>query len=125
LTLQARPSAPAEARVAVRGVLVGWGLPELCDTAMLLCSELVTNAVRHAGTTVRISLDRLPDRTVRVAVMDGAPRGHPRVVEPGEEDESGRGMWLVDRLSSGWGTDHSKHGKAVWFELSPRELVIE
>jgi anti-sigma regulatory factor (Ser/Thr protein kinase) len=124
-TLHAQPTASAEARAAVRGVLTGWGLPEFCDTAMLLCSELVTNAVRHAGTRLRIGVERLPGGGVRISVSDQARSGRPRLAEPSQEAESGRGLWLVDRLANAWGTEAGRRGKTVWFELIARGSVAD
>lgn len=120
--LRATAAAPATARDAVRDVLVSWGLTELCDTAMLLCSELVTNAVRHAGTRLSITLQRLP-RGLRVAVADAAGEAWPRLTNPADTDEGGRGLWLVDKLASSWGTTGDGGGKTVWFELVAHESV--
>ncbi len=124
-TLAAKPSAPAQARDLVRGVLNSWDLGVISDNATLLCSELVTNAVRHAGTRVKIDLERLPDDGVRVSVSDRAPGGHPRVVAPGVDDEGGRGLWLVERLASSWGTTRARRGKTIWFELLARAAVVD
>ena len=88
----------------------------LVDTATLLTSELVTNAVLHAGTDVIVSVHR-GDERVRVDVADGSP------VEPVRKDyptdaATGRGLTLFDRLASAWGTRPIiPSGKTVWFEL--------
>ena len=116
-TLRATPSAPAKAREAVREVLISWGFTDLCDTAMLLSSELVTNAVRHAGTRFEIVLERLDIGGIRVAVSDAAAGDWPSVKYAADDDEGGRGMWLVDRLAHSWGTTSGRGGKTVWFEL--------
>ncbi len=93
------------------------GLPgDLVDTATLLTSELVTNAVLHAETDVIVSIHQ-GDGRVRVDVADGSP------VEPvrkGYRTDAviGRGLTLFDRLASAWGTRPIiPTGKIVWFEL--------
>ncbi|MHB1585012.1 MAG: ATP-binding SpoIIE family protein phosphatase, partial [Acidimicrobiales bacterium] len=89
---------------------------ELVDTAVLLTSELVTNAILHAGTGVVLSIHRGPDR-VRVDVADGSPV-EPTVKGYGSDATVGRGLTLFDRLASAWGTRPIiPRGKIVWFEL--------
>ena len=123
--MRATPSAPARARDAVRHLLITWDLEPLADTATLLSSELVTNAVRHAGTRLEVVVQQLPSGGIRLAVSDAAPGDWPRVNMPGAEDEGGRGMWLVDKLSSSWGTTTGRRGKSVWFELHLDAISIE
>lgn len=93
--------------------------PEVCDTAVLLTSEVVTNAFVHAGSEARLGVtaDR---RSVRVEVGDDSPR-HPTVLPDVDIGAaSGRGLWLVDLLAGAWGVaDDDSSGKVVWFELSP------
>jgi anti-sigma regulatory factor (Ser/Thr protein kinase) len=101
----------------VREVLVSWHLEALADTAMLLASELVTNAIRHAGSRFEIVLEQLPVGGFRLAVSDAAAGDWPRVNHAADDDEGGRGMWLVDKLSNSWGTTSGRGGKTVWFEL--------
>jgi len=89
---------------------------DLVDTAALLTSELVTNAVLHAGTDIMLSIHR-GDRRVRVDVADGNPVG-PVVKDYGPAAATGRGLTLLDRLASSWGTRPIiPRGKVVWFEL--------
>jgi len=88
------------------------------DTAELLVSELATNAVRHAAgpgpIEIRLSLD---DRlTCEVAdQLGGTPA--PDAKLPTDLEESGRGLYLVDVLSSDWGSRRTSTGKVVWFAL--------
>jgi anti-sigma regulatory factor (Ser/Thr protein kinase) len=124
-TLRATPSAAGQAREAVRHILLTWDLEPLADTAMLLSSELVTNAVRHAGTRLHVELSRLPIGGLRIAVSDAAPGDWPRVNQPGVDDEGGRGMWLVDKLATTWGTTTGRRGKSVWFELLLDAMAVE
>jgi hypothetical protein len=58
-------------------------------------------------------------------VSDGVRSGEPRVTSPREDDEGGRGLWLVDRLASAWGTERGRRGKTVWFELPAKEHVAD
>ena len=106
----------ATARRLVRGFLSP-ALPEhLVRVAVLLTSELVTNAVVHATTPFRLDVVADGDGLVRVAVTDGAAG----VAEPArtiDAAEHGRGLQLVDALSSRWGSECLPEGKRVWFEL--------
>ncbi|MDQ1705361.1 MAG: hypothetical protein QOF18_1727, partial [Frankiaceae bacterium] len=108
---------PGQARVVVTDVLTDWGLDRLIDAATLLTSELVTNGVRHAGTGMRLVLTRLDGRRVRVAVTDRAPGVNVRLLKSTNEAEGGRGLFLVEHLSNGWGSVADSEGKTVWFEL--------
>lgn len=112
-------SAP-RARRLVRLALDVWGLPGVQDAAELVVSELVTNAVLHAQSDrVRVSVTRLGAEQVRVAVVD-LSKDRPAVRAAGEEQESGRGLGIVEALSGGrWGVDPLPCGKRVWATLSP------
>ena len=82
---------------------------------MLLTSELVTNVVAHARTHCHLGVELFPD-VVRISVTDesGEPL-QPRQVAM--EAESGRGLALVEMLSSSWGVVNRNAGKTVWFEV--------
>ncbi|WP_328806238.1 SpoIIE family protein phosphatase [Streptacidiphilus fuscans] len=112
-TLTAEPSAPALARRRVRATLCEWGLEPLLDTAELLVSELVTNAVRYASAPIGLRL--LLGTTLVVEVADPLP-DPPREREAAGTDEGGRGLQLVHRLAYRWGTRAEGGGKVVWFE---------
>lgn len=87
------------------------------DDLLLLVSELVTNAVVHAGSPAVVRLDADLDR-IKVAVADRDADGSPgTVVEPDPLSSSGRGVLLVDRLAARWGVEPHCEGKTVWFEL--------
>jgi hypothetical protein len=110
-----------------------WGLSGLSDTADLIVSELVTNAVRAcqdchlpAQVTLKLSMEgRLPlegaDRLVRIEVWDPDPSLPGPAGDVGPLDESGRGLHLVDAMSGGrWGARRCPEGgKVVWAELAP------
>ncbi|WP_327401350.1 ATP-binding protein [Streptomyces sp. NBC_01288] len=114
------PLAPAIARDTVRSVLTGHALPELADTAVLLTSELLTNAWRHAPGPASLSL-KWADKRLRASVWDAGfllsyPTGCP---EP--YAEGGRGLALVELCADAWGSFvmGPAQGKVVWFELLP------
>jgi len=90
-------------------------LDALSDTLVLVTSELVSNAVRHAARVVRVELLEHPGH-VTVRVTDDGP-GAPRVIDPEPYGESGRGLMIVDGLTSRWGTEPTEEGKVVWAEL--------
>jgi anti-anti-sigma regulatory factor/anti-sigma regulatory factor (Ser/Thr protein kinase) len=112
-------TAAAAARAFVREVLDYWQLAlrdnTLVDRAVLVVSELVTNAVLHARTELRLRLELRGD-LLHLAVRDGNPRM--LVIMPGPEAEGGRGLWLVDQLARAWGVNrHPDGGKVVWCTL--------
>lgn len=91
--------------------------PPLLDDALLLTSELVTNAVRHGSGEITCRLWAGPE-VVRLEVTDADPR-LPHPVEADIGAESGRGLQIVDTVASRWGatTTGTEGGKTVWFEL--------
>jgi CheY-like chemotaxis protein len=105
----------SRARRFVTEALERWDCEEALDTVQLLVSELVTNAVVHAASAPKVAVLLLPS-AVRVEVADEAHQA-PVHREAGEADESGRGMFLLDELSSSWGVDATPSGKTVWFEV--------
>ena len=104
------------AREFVADELSDQGFEGDADVVLLLASELVTNAVRHAATPFEIGVDVGGDGVV-VAVADEDVEHEPKIRHPGPEDTNGRGMLLVDQLASRWGSDRTHRGKAVWFRL--------
>jgi anti-sigma regulatory factor (Ser/Thr protein kinase) len=91
-----------------------WGLAELIDTALILISELVTNALKHGkGEEIGFSISYRYGQ-VRFEVMDGSP-GTPVIRSTGPDEESGRGMLLVSALADSWGT--SEDGTRTWCAL--------
>ena len=107
-------SVVGEARRFTRDTLVSWGLASLSEFTVLLVSELVSNALLHAGTPTQLRLLRNRVLTVEVAdVDDHAPRLH----RASEEDEGGRGMHLINELAHRWGSRATGDGKVVWLEL--------
>jgi anti-sigma regulatory factor (Ser/Thr protein kinase) len=106
------------AREFVAGALEAARFTGDVDTVLLLVSELVTNAVRHAATPFEITVEIEGD-SVRVDVIDEDVAHLPRVRNPSPEDTNGRGLLIVDELADGWGSDEVGTGnKAVWFTFS-------
>ncbi|MFD2010865.1 SpoIIE family protein phosphatase [Streptomyces narbonensis] len=110
----------AAARAFVRDTLQGWGHSELVDDAVVLTSELVTNAVIHAGTSAEVLCLRSED-SIRVEVADRYPEREIPVQSGrtlGNPDrENGRGLLLCAALAHRWGVDYSPTRKHVWFHL--------
>ncbi|MFL6204290.1 MAG: ATP-binding protein [Acidimicrobiales bacterium] len=112
-----KPRNVREAREFVADTLRDQGFVGDEDIVLLLTSELVTNAVRHAATPFEIRVD-VDAANVRVAVFDDDAEHPPEVRHPGPDDTNGRGLLLVDQLAAVWGSDRVGQGKAVWFTLS-------
>ena len=110
-----------EVRRLLRRLLASWRLDALLEEGdvELLATETATNAVRHAGTEATVVVRYMGDR-VRVEVGDGSP-ALPHVRTPRLDETSGRGMSLVETLSSGWGVTQTVGGKRVWFEVGARD----
>ena len=121
--LASRPDSVKEARRTVARAVDVWGLPDGDDVAVLLTSELATNAVRHADGDLRLRVVRRPGG-LRVEVHDRDATALPRLgARPEGQDlaEGGRGLRLVAELSTRWGVETIAGGKQVWFELDTGE----
>jgi anti-sigma regulatory factor (Ser/Thr protein kinase) len=109
------PESAGRARRFITGVLAEAGRVEVSDVAVLLVSELVSNAVLHAGTELELVVRVLPDR-LAVEVHDfGGGRAVRRLYS--NLSGTGRGLMLVEELARDWGTVVTDAGKFVWFEL--------
>ncbi|HET9556026.1 MAG TPA: STAS domain-containing protein [Actinomycetota bacterium] len=120
LRLAATATAPAAARRYVRDVLEYWrlALPDdgVIDRVELLADELVTNAVLHARTSLRLRLELRGD-ILHIGVHDDSPRLL-RLVASDPDGETGRGLRLVEQLATAWGVSRrSDGGKVVWCTL--------
>ncbi|WP_284576880.1 ATP-binding protein [Streptomyces sp. 2P-4] len=117
-TLPRVPESARRARSLVTAALGRWGLEEFEDAACLVTTELVANAAAHARSdSLLVRVERIGPRAVRVAVVDRS-KVLPCPRDAGPDEESGRGLWLVDALSGGrWGADPLKWGKRVWAVL--------
>jgi len=113
------PPEPASARACRRflvATLEGWEADQFADEAVLLLSELVTNAVVHAGTEIQVTITLERD-VLRVEVRDDNPR-IPRVKHFSMLSGTGRGLALVAGTASSWDVEPlPEGGKKVWFEL--------
>ncbi|UWE12063.1 ATP-binding protein [Actinacidiphila bryophytorum] len=114
--LTSRPESASTARRLALSVVRLWGLPQFGDTVELLVSELVGNAVRHTGARSFGLRMRRRRGWVRVEVRDPS-RALPCLLPVHDLDISGRGLFLVDKLSDRWGVDLQPRGKTTWFEL--------
>jgi anti-sigma regulatory factor (Ser/Thr protein kinase) len=104
------------ARVAVAETCAAAGIEEAStDDAVLLTSEIVTNALVHGRSEARLTVT-VTRGLVRVEVSDDNSR-HPRTVERDVEALSGRGVEIVASVASRWGVRDDLHGKTVWFEI--------
>lgn len=117
IAMHSAPASAGRARRFVARTLHDWSLDGITDEAVLLTSEVVTNAVLHAGSrTIHLRLLLLADG-VRVEVDDDSlviPR--PRRVS--RMSDTGRGIGLVELAARSWGTSRNEHGKTVWFEVA-------
>lgn len=109
-------SAVPAVRRFVAGVLTDWGQDGLVPDAILVASELATNAVRHARSPFRVRLDRSRSG-VRISVED-VDRMHPVLCAAAGDATSGRGVFIVDDVCQAWGSDQLTRGKVVWGDLS-------
>jgi anti-sigma regulatory factor (Ser/Thr protein kinase) len=113
--LPATRAAPRLGREFVRTALHDWGLAPLVDTATLLVSEVVTNAVVHANSGSTLCVEQMP-AAVRVTVTDrGAGLAERAMARSGIA--GGHGLALLDSLARRWGARRVDDGHEVWFDL--------
>ena len=108
--------AGAEARALLRDALDDWGLLAIIDDAALIVTELVTNAITHGGSAFRLQLSRTSGALRIEVVDDGEGTPEPQPQDP--EAEGGRGIMLVDAMSTSWGVENVPRGKLVWAEIA-------
>ena len=115
--LVGEPTSARDARRLVTRTLEEWDLAHLEDAAVLLVSEVVTNAVLHARTSLAVEISRGGD-VVRVTVSDRSA-ATPRRRRPGLHAGTGRGLGLLSVMATDWGTGPAEDPwrKDVWFEL--------
>ncbi|HWM37140.1 MAG TPA: SpoIIE family protein phosphatase [Streptomyces sp.] len=111
--VQADPAAVAGVRAAVSERLAEWGLEEQGFITELILSELITNAIRHATSPIRVRL--LRDRALICEVSDHSSTS-PHLRYAASMDEGGRGLFLVAQFADRWGTRYTKDGKVIWAE---------
>jgi len=111
--LAGEPSAAREARALVAEPLEKWELTGMMDTTQLLASELVTNAIRYAEGPVTLRL--IKEGALVCEVLDSSP-ALPKLLHAARDDERGRGLQIVSKLSGRWGARRIPAGKVVWCE---------
>ena len=112
----AEPASAGEARRFVLTALAETGVAGLSDTAMLLVSELVSNAVLHAGTPIEVDLE-IDDGSMRLEVHDGSDQ-MPVRKNYSTLSGTGRGLRMVERMATAWGADaEADGGKVVWCRI--------
>lgn len=114
--LEPHPSSVAAARGLIRRTLADCGRDELGESAELAVSEVVTNALVHAGTPVEVAVS-VHDAGLRVEVSDGSPH-LPSPRRYTALAGTGRGLRMLESLVDQWGVEPRDGGKTVWFELN-------
>ncbi|MER6010110.1 ATP-binding protein [Streptomyces bluensis] len=124
-TFPCEPPTAEIGRKLVRDALGVWHLDNLADVAALIMSELIANAVRHTPChSIRLIVGRPSATRVRVGVVDRAPR-LPVLGQAGEDDESGRGLLLIDGIADRWGYDLHGPDRRPWCKEVWAELLIK
>lgn len=118
LALEADASAASRGRRWVVLRVRELGLVDLEETVALLTSEVITNALLHAGTPSRVSV-RTEGSGVRVEVFDGSTTPPLRRLGYSRTATTGRGLQLLDRLAARWGWSPLADGKVTWFVVEP------
>jgi anti-sigma regulatory factor (Ser/Thr protein kinase) len=126
IKLSVAPASVRSARRWTKGLLAPSCSGDLVDTAVLLVSELVTNAIQaccgaaHAGGPdpgrIELAITRTGAR-IRIEVADSACRSFPVLARQGADGEGGRGLQVIAMLSLRWGCRAGPGGKVVWCEL--------
>jgi anti-sigma regulatory factor (Ser/Thr protein kinase) len=116
LALPANATSPSRARTFVVRTLTEWGVPAV-DDAALVVSELVTNALLHARTSMVVALSEDGPGAVHLSVADGSVAAL-RERHFSLESGTGRGLRLLDSIALEWGVDLRDDGKTVWCRLS-------
>ncbi|MER6748038.1 ATP-binding protein [Streptomyces fungicidicus] len=117
-TLPREPESAAVARRLVRTALATWGLEEHIDDAVVVITELVSNAVVHGRLpSIRVIVSRPTKNWVRLGVVDRSKAVPVMRTDSNGDQLQGRGLVLVDALTERWGTDLYGWGKQVWGEL--------
>ncbi|MEJ8655382.1 SpoIIE family protein phosphatase [Streptomyces sp. MS1.AVA.4] len=118
------PDAVMHARRFTARTLRSWGVVEELDAALLVVSELVTNAIAHTQGEVRLDVTLSSDR-LRIAVNDASPRSPVKPANQNWEATGGRGLLIVEASTASWGSVPLSGGKQVWAEipLAPRERL--
>ncbi|MGK5679298.1 ATP-binding protein [Actinoplanes sp. URMC 104] len=123
LTLDPEPEAPSAARNLIGDACLAWDRAELLHPGRAVMSELVSNAIEHAGTPMTVVVS-LRGAGIHLSVADGVAEP-PRLIRPSRErpgrplDDRGHGLRLVGTLAVAWGSLPTRTGKVVWATLQP------
>ncbi|MFJ6483304.1 SpoIIE family protein phosphatase [Streptomyces sp. NPDC091682] len=112
------PAAVSRVRNACARRLEEWGLEDIAFTTELILSELITNAIRYGTEPIRVRL--LHDRSLVCEVSDGSSTS-PHLRRADDNDEGGRGLFLVAQFALRWGTRYTDRGKIIWSEQATHE----
>jgi len=116
ISIAADKALVAEVRHSVRAALASWGASAIADDMAVVVSELVSNALKHAGGEANVRLRLLEGRALLEVDDSSMRRPVPRRV--GSEVEEGRGLFLVKALAAEWGWRYREGGgKTVWASL--------
>jgi anti-sigma regulatory factor (Ser/Thr protein kinase) len=118
ISLGQTPASPGRARARLRSFIEENDLSDEPEVALLILSELVTNAVMHGATPIQVVVSGEPGK-LRIDVTDGgthAPGPEPYFADA--DQTGGRGLHIVNALSHQWGTTIHEHGKSVWAEVT-------
>ncbi|MER5614286.1 ATP-binding protein [Streptomyces sp. NPDC002215] len=119
LPFLAEPEEVAALRRVVRSHLRLWGLSDVADAAEICVSELVANVIRHVGAgTPSTLVVEMNGTRLRVALRDPGTRALPTLLSAGPDDESGRGLAMLDAVSERWGVIPGAESKLVWCDLA-------
>ncbi|KAK1183162.1 ATP-binding protein [Streptomyces sp. NBS 14/10] len=117
-TMRRVPESAEVARKLVRAALAAWGQEDLIEDAVLVITELVSNAVNHARLeSIRVVVTRPSEKFVRLGVVDRSRTMPHMRTDSNGDNTRGRGLLLVDALTDRWGTDRYRWGKQVWGEM--------
>lgn len=116
--LENRPESAAEARRVAARQLTDWGLEDLTFTTELLVSELVTNSVRYSSGAIGIRL--IVREKLLVCEVTDTNTAAPRLRRAQDDDEGGRGLFLIAQFAQDWGARWNPQGKTIWAELPLR-----
>jgi serine/threonine-protein kinase RsbW len=119
--VRAEAASAAKVRAGLTADLAGHGLPaEVTNDAALVATELITNAIRHGRPLPSDELAvewSTEGAGVLIRVTDGGGLSHPRLMNSGPEDTSGRGLAIVNSLASSWGVDIDTGRVTVWAKV--------
>lgn len=123
LTLPTDASAACVARTFFNEATCALHHTTVLYEAKLLTSELVTNAVEHGAPPIAMQIECNEAIGLKISVTDGSTRAA-RPQRPGPLEEGGRGLMLVDLLSTEWGIELLDGGKSVWFSIRAQTRML-